>query len=181
MKHLLTLLILFISSSISFGQNNEPKEITPQILQKITTEVDKEASRFRQSVSSKGLTADAIEFAVDTFKIAHICSKRMDTDYSTTGMNLTIEEMTASYDKLLNKYYNKLLKTLLPDDKKSLIKAQRSWINYRDAEMELIRAMTKDNYSGGGTMQSIVATEGNSNLIARRTAELFDYYNAIEK
>ena len=179
MKQYLTLIILFLLIHPSFGQSNDPHEITPELLKKISTEVAKEASFFKTSILNNGLSPDAIEFAVDTFVIAHISSKRMEIDYTTFGMNITLEEMTNSYDKLLNKYYNKLLKMLLPEDKKILVSAQKSWINFRDAEGRLIWMLTKENYSGGGTMQSNIGTGACFDLVQKRTVELFNYYNAI--
>ena len=105
----------------------------------------------------------------------------MDIDYSTIGMNITVDEMTSSYDKLMNKYYNKLLKTLKPGDKKVLINAQKAWLTFRDAETKLIGTMTKEVYSGGGTIQSNIATGAYSDLVVQRTIEIFQYYNNIQR
>ncbi len=105
----------------------------------------------------------------------------MDIDYSTVGMNITVDEMTSSYDKLMNKYYNKLLKILKPDDKKILVTAQKAWLAYRDAEAKLIGKMTKEEYSGGGTIQSNIATGSYSDLVVKRAIEIFNYYDGIIK
>ena len=82
---------------------------------------------------------------------------------------------------MLNKYYNKLLKILKPEDKKILVTAQRAWLAYRDPEAKLIGTMTKEEYSGGGTIQSNIATGAYSDLVAKRTIEIFNYYDAIIK
>jgi uncharacterized protein YecT (DUF1311 family) len=173
---LFTSLIFF-----SFGQKNAPKEITSQVLQKIKADVEKDVSAFKQKISKEEMTADRIEFSVDTFRIEQIVSKRMDIDYSTNGMNITVEEMTVSYDKLMNKYFNKLFKSLKPEDKKVLVTAQKAWIGYRNAEGKLIGTMTKDIYSGGGTIQSNIATGSYSNLVIKRAIEIFNYYDSIIK
>jgi uncharacterized protein YecT (DUF1311 family) len=91
-------------------------------------------------------------------------------------MNTTIKNMAASYDKLMNKYYNKLLKLLKPDDKNVLVAAQKAWLKYRDAEFKLIGTMTKEEYSGGGTIQTNIANGRYADITVRRTIEIFNYY-----
>jgi uncharacterized protein YecT (DUF1311 family) len=105
----------------------------------------------------------------------------MDIDYSTVGMNITVNEMTSTYDKLMNRYYNKLLKILKPEDKKILVTAQKAWITYRNAETKLIGTLTKEEYSGGGSIQSNIATGSYSDLVVKRAIEIFNYYNGVIK
>ena len=181
MKNTIFLITLFFVSNLAFGQNNGPTEITPQILQKLNADIDKQIPSYRQRLSKQELTADQIEFSIDTFRIEQLVSKRLDIDYSTAGMNITVDEMANSYDKLMNKYYNKLLKALNPGDKKILIAAQKVWLAYRDAEAKLIGTMAKEEYSGGGTIQSNIATGSYSGLIVRRTTEIFNYYDGMIK
>ncbi len=181
MKYSLLLLLCVFLYPLSHAQDDGPKEVTPQLLQKIKAEVDKEAILLKQKLSKDDYSAERIEFSIDTFKIEQIVSKRIDIDYSTAGMNIAVSEKTTAYDKLLNKYYNKLLKSLSAEDKKVLIAAQKSWLAYRDAELLLIGTMTKDEYSGGGTIQSMIATGSYSALIVRRTVEIFNYFDGIMK
>ncbi|MBV4357181.1 lysozyme inhibitor LprI family protein [Pinibacter aurantiacus] len=181
MKRLLLLLSLFCVAHFSFAQDSGPKEITPQVLQKLKADIEKQIPAFKQKLSRENLTADRIEFSLDTFRIEQLVSKRMDVDYSTAGMNMAVEEQTASYDKLMNKYYNKLLKTLKPEDQKVLVSAQRAWLAYRDAELKLIGTMTKEEYSGGGSIQSSIAIGSYSELVVKRAIEIFNYYDGIIK
>jgi uncharacterized protein YecT (DUF1311 family) len=181
MKKYLMILFALLSGYFSFSQIDGPKEITPQILQKLKNDIEKEIPAYKQKLSKRDLTADQMEFSLDTFRIQQLASKRIDIDYSTVGMNTTVDEMTDSYDKLLNKYYSKLLQALKPEDQKVLINAQRAWIAYRDAELKLIGAMTKDEYSGGGTIQSMIAIGSYSDLVISRTLEIFNYYDRIIK
>lgn len=39
--------------------------------------------------------------------------------------------------------------------------------------------MRKDEYSGGGTIQSNIRAGSYCHLVASRTIEIFDYYNGI--
>jgi uncharacterized protein YecT (DUF1311 family) len=173
-------MILCFIGNIALGQNS-PKEISPEILKKIKAEVEAQIPKLKLKLSKQEFNADEIEFKIDTFRIETIASKRMEIDYSTTGMNITVDELTTSYDKLMNKYYGKLMKLLKPEDKKVLITAQKAWLAFRDAELNLIGTMTEDKYSGGGTIQSNIRTGSYSSLVVERTIKIFNYYNEIIK
>jgi uncharacterized protein YecT (DUF1311 family) len=174
-------LIGLVFQSFSFAQNAGPTPITPQMLENIKAEVEKEVPLFKQNLSKAGFTNNQIEFSVDTFRIMHLLTKRMNIDYSTAGMNKTVEEMAIAYGKLMNKYYDKLLKVLKPEDKQTLISAQQNWQVYRNAEHKLIWVMAKDAYSDGGTMQSNMATADCADLDVQRAIEIFNYFDYIIK
>ncbi|BDQ12598.1 lysozyme inhibitor LprI family protein [Sediminibacterium sp. TEGAF015] len=144
-------LFAFIAK-LSAGQVDKPKELNPQI-----------------------------EFSRDTSYIEKAFSLRMKKDYTTVGMNKAIEEMTSSYDQLLNKYYNRLLKLLQPQDKITLVTAQKAWLKFRDAESKLIRTLSKEAYSGGGTIQSNLVSSGYADLVVKRCIDIFKYYDSLEK
>lgn len=120
-----------------------------------------------------------IEFSRDTSRIGQILTQRMTKDYTTAGMNKALEEMTSSYDQLLNKYYNRLLKLLQQQDRTTLIAAQKAWLQFRDTESKLIRALSKDVYTGGGTIQSNIAAGAYAELVEKRCIDIFNYYNLI--
>jgi uncharacterized protein YecT (DUF1311 family) len=181
MRQFAFLTVFLFWGYLSFAQTDGPKEITPQILQKIKADVERQVPTFKQELTKEDLNNDEIEFALDTFRIEQIAAKRIDIDNSTSGMNFTVDELTASYDKLMNKYYNKLLQLLKPEDKKVLITAQRAWLSFRDAEASLIVTMVKREYSGGGTMQSNIATGHYSDLVTDRALNIFNYYDIVMK
>jgi len=171
-----TFLTITLSFSLlSFSQHKEMKNITPSILQGINEDIEKKANLFKANLLKTEMTPLQIEFSVDTFKIEQIAAKKIDIDYSTMGMNNAVNDLTAFYDSLLNKYYQKLLKSLKVEDRKVLISAQRAWMNYRDAEVKLISTMTKEEYSGGGTIQSNIATLNYNYLVKHRAIEIFSY------
>jgi uncharacterized protein YecT (DUF1311 family) len=181
MKHLFLLSIFFLVGYLAHGQNDEPRDITPQILEKLKAEVEREVPAFRKKIQKNNWSNDKIEFAIDTFRIERLLYKRMDIDYTTIGMNTTVHEMGVSYDVLLNKYYKKLKSALQPEDQKTLISAQKAWLAFREAESKLIMTMTADQYSGGGTIQSNISVGSITNLLIERTLEIFNYYDRIEK
>jgi uncharacterized protein YecT (DUF1311 family) len=180
MKHLILFLILFFALRACFGQDSGPQEITPQILQKLKNDIEKQIPSLKQKLSKQYFNADQIEFSLDTFRVNQLCSRRIEIDYSTMGMNVALEELADSYDKLMNKYYNKLLKSLKPDDQEILINAQRAWLAYRDANGKLIDTLTKEEYSGGGSIQSNVAIGRYEDLVEERAIQIFDYYSSPE-
>ncbi len=181
MKHLFLVSICFFAAQLAYTQNNEPREITPQILEKLKADVEKQVPAFRQKLQRKGFSNDRIEFTIDTFRIHQLLHKRISIDYSTIGMNTSVYEMGVSYDILLNKYYKKLKSALTPEDQKTLITAQKAWLAFREAESKLIMTMTADQYSGGGTIQSNISAGSIQDLLMQRTIEIFQYYDNIEK
>ncbi|MFZ6023796.1 MAG: lysozyme inhibitor LprI family protein [Bacteroidota bacterium] len=181
MKSLFLLLACLFVGYLSIGQKVSSNEITPRILQKLKADIEKQLPEFKKQLSRQELTADQMEFAVDTFRIEQLVSKRIDIDYSTQGMNKAVQEMTKSYDSLMNKYYTKLLQVLKQEDKKILVNAQKAWLIYRDTEAKLIGTLTKIEYSGGGSIQSNIAVGSFANLIVRRAVEIFNYYDGIVK
>lgn len=181
MKQLLLFAIIISFGHFAFGQNEGPKEITPQVLQKINADIEMQIPALKEELLKLEYTGNLIEFSLDTFRIEQIVTKRMDIDYSTPGMNITISEKTVAYDKLMNRYYNKLLKVLKPADKIVLLATQKAWLAYRDAERKFIGTITKEAYSGGGTIQSNIATIAYSEIVVKRTIDMFNYFDNIVK
>jgi uncharacterized protein YecT (DUF1311 family) len=174
--------ILFLFSCfLLFSLSIFAQKLTDQKLAEITKSAEQKAQQYKGSLKDKDLSKDQIEFSVDTFKINRISELCMEVDYTTVGMNQAVMRLTADYDKLLNKYYQKLLKVLEEDDKKVLIEAERAWMKFRDAEKALIGMMTKEQYSGGGTIQSNIATGAYADLVIKRTLDIFNYYDAVLK
>ena len=182
MRYILVLTGALHFGSLAIAQNDGPTNVTPEMLQKIKAAVEIQVTKYRQGIAKKDYTADRVDFSVDTFRIERIVAKRIEADYSTMGTTEAVSDGTEAYDKLMNKYYNKLLKLLKPEDKKVLIAAQKAWLQFRDAEFKLIGIMGKDEYSGGGSIQSNIAVDTYSELIVKRTVDIFNYYdNAIKE
>lgn len=181
MSRTLIIALFTLISSVSFGQSEIPKEITPPVLQQIKTAVNELIPAYKKTLALKELSSAAIEFSIDTFYIGQVLSKRIDLDYTTVGMNISINEMSSNYDRLLNKYYTKLLKILQPQDKTALVTAQKAWLQFRDTESKLIRTLSKDAYTGGGTIQSNIVAGAYADLVVKRCIDIFNYYDNIEK
>jgi len=177
----LSVLFLFFSL-ICVAQAEGPTEVTPARLKTIKEEVLAESKSYRAELdSAKAFSPEFVEFMTDTFVVNRIANRMTDLDYSTYGINNAIDESVKGYDKLLNKYYNKLLERLKGDDKQVLIDAQRKWLAFRDAELHLLGVVIKDEYSGGGTMQSNILGATYADRIVNRVVELFYLYEGMLK
>ncbi len=185
MKPFLFLLALFIITLSAHAQKaNGPTSVTPAMLQKFTAEIESELPAFTvryEKLNSERTDKfdEGIKFAVDTFKIERMMVKCMDADYSTMGMNTAVYEAAAKYDALMNKYYKLLSAKLQPADRPALIAAQKSWLAFRDNEVKLYQMLRKDNYSGGGTIQSNFMSAQYLDIVKTRTLTLFEYYSGL--
>jgi uncharacterized protein YecT (DUF1311 family) len=120
-----------------------------------------------------------IEFAIDTFRIEAYIDKYIEADHSNAGMVAATNEATHKYDSLLDKYYNKLLLVLTPEDKKVLTEAQNAWLAFRDSELKLIQTLGNDKYSGGGTIQELINRASYMDLIKDRTVSIFYHLSMV--
>ncbi|HWJ26163.1 MAG TPA: lysozyme inhibitor LprI family protein [Flavisolibacter sp.] len=176
MKKGLFIIGLFISF-FSFSQGSQPPmEVTSGLQIKIRQGIEKEITGFRQKLLKDKENAVHIEFAVDTFRVERFMVKCTEIDYSDFGMREATNAGSALYDSLLNKYYKKLSAVLKDDDKKALVQAQRAWLAFRDNEMKLVETISKDQYSGGGTIQQLTEASEYLNLVKERTIVLFEHY-----
>lgn len=178
----LTLTVLFCAFGINLmAQNVGTQEITPQVIEKLRSEIEKQIPSLKQEFEKREMNADEIEFSLDTFRIERLAAKKIELNYSTLGINVAVNDLTESYNKLMNKYYNKLFKLIQTDDKEVLIAAQKAWLTFRDKEENLIGTLTNKIYSGGGTIQYIIATGSYSEIVKKRSIKIFDYYNNLLK
>jgi uncharacterized protein YecT (DUF1311 family) len=120
-----------------------------------------------------------IEFKADTFAIEKRKEMRMEINWSTAGMNGATYEAEREYDNLLNKYYQKLMAKLKPEDKEILRQSQRNWIAFRDSEREVNYMLTDWPYSGGGTIQTTISANYYLEITRRRVIELYRYLGRL--
>jgi len=178
MKKALVAVFIFFCTSQLFSQVKDyPTEVTDSISKKINTAVEKEVLQLKSNLEKKKYPKEEIEFILDTAIIELYYTKYMDYDYSTAGMNTATFEANQKYDKLLNKYYQKLMAVLKGQDKQVLTQSQRAWMNFRDNEKKLIETLTKDEYSGGGTIQILNYSSQVLELTRKRLLEIYAHYH----
>jgi len=165
------------TNTLSFSQaNGGPIEITPVILQQIKQEIELEALKFKAKLIKEKEKSIHIEFNLDTFRVEQLMAKWIELDYRDFAMKEAIYEGARLYDSLLNKYYKKVLEALKSEEKKILVQAQKTWLAFRDSELKLIAALSKDEYSGGGTLQQLTEASIYLNIIKDRTIALYGHY-----
>ena len=165
----LTAIAVVILSLQSYAQNTK----------KVQNIVDKELKVYQKVLEKEGYDALMIEFSSDTFKVEHTFSATIADMVNSPQILEAGEKATAEYDKLLNKYYNKLLAKLKGDDKKVLIKAQKAWLAFRDAEQDLIGTMSAQQYSGGGSIQKDINESTYQELVKNRLVHIFNHLSRI--
>lgn len=153
-----------------------PADVTPELQKKLKLEIEKEIPKLKQELEEKEINSAQIEFTLDTFRIEQLMEKWIDLDYSDFGMRDAGYAATKLYDSLLNKYYKKLLAVLQNNDKQVLIQAQKAWLSFRDNETKLTETISKEEYTGGGTMQNIVESVKYLTLVKSRTIAIFEHY-----
>jgi uncharacterized protein YecT (DUF1311 family) len=138
-------------------------------------DIDLQVTNLKTELSERISNQDKIDFMLDTFRLNQSINQKM-SDYSNTLGSVTLlQEEIGSYDKLLNKYYQRLLKKINPSDRDILIEAQRSWLAYRDDEIKLLQLIREDEYSGGGTIQPIIFLDRKKELTKNRVFQLVEY------
>jgi uncharacterized protein YecT (DUF1311 family) len=175
MKFVLFTLAFFLQMN-AFSQNKTPVEVTPGLQKKLMQEIEKEVPALKQRLVKSKENMAVIEFAIDTFRAERLMSKWIDLDYGDFGMRNAGYAAARQYDSLMNKYYKKLSSVLKGDDRKILVQAQKAWLSYRDKETKLVETISKDEYSGGGTMQQLTEASEFLNMIKNRTIVLFEHY-----
>lgn len=184
MKRTNFILWFVITSNFVFAQ--PPKEISDSDLVMYKQEIQNESVTLRLELLKKHYLNDfdkqiSVDFQIDTFLIERLQSKRISIDYSTYGMIKATSDSEIEYDKLLNKYYQLLIKKLNDSDKEILKQSQKKWILFRDSEKNLNSAIAKNEYSGGGTMQGITVANKTAEITQKRVIELFNYLNRFKE
>jgi uncharacterized protein YecT (DUF1311 family) len=179
------LFIIFLFT-IDFSITQEPYVLSEEELLKFDDSINNNAEVLRLQLlkelenPSKNRELE-IEFQVDRFKIIQNIQKRTEEYVNPFGQNMnkinSFEEI--EYDKLLNKYYQKLLNKLKEPDKETLRQAQRNWIKFRDSEIKLIDIIYSPNYSGPGFLPILSGSSTISEHTKNRTIEIYNLLLAI--
>lgn len=175
----LTIAIGIIISLPSFAQDENLTTVTAAEQQQIKLNIEKEVTKIRPRIQKNYNMAEA-EFYLDTLRIDRFRSRMLEKDYNNLGMQSINYQAAKMYDSLLNKYYKKLTTLLKGDDKKVLQQAQKAWLAFRDAENTLTGIMSKDEYSGGGSIQGLINSGMYLERIRKRVEELFEHYQRTQ-
>ncbi len=180
MKKFITLLSLTISIQ-AFAQ---PRPITVTDSVNIETTLrqagDSLAQLLRKGESiTSGLSEFSVQFTCDTFMIEQRQRFQLEIDYSTRGMIASAYEAQRNYDSLLNHYYELLMAKLSENDREILELSQQNWLKFRDTELTLNRSLTEEKYTGGGTIQAVIAASRALELTRNRLIDIYVYRERI--
>ena len=184
MKILLFLLLFFPFCAISQLEEGEldslkkvwTADLKAQMVEMRIGVFDPEESQYTELVFSDSVR---LEFAKDTFLLNGLFTLQSDADQTTFGMSRAAYDYETGLDALLNKYYALLLKKLTKEDRELLRESQRNWIKFRDAERKLSGTLTMDNYTGGGTIQSLIHSARYFEITRTRLYEIVDYLERL--
>jgi uncharacterized protein YecT (DUF1311 family) len=181
MKITLTSFLVFISITTNLNaqklwENGMDSLKAVDIINKVKTEKKEYLAILKKE---DVYNANEIEFMLDTFELEKMYAYTMDDYYCNTCMQQTAYFIAAEYDKLLNKYYKKLLAKFSAKDKTALIEAQRAWVKFNKLDLHLTDTAMKDEYTGGGTMWRTIRADSYLQKIKTRVLEIGNLYNIM--
>ncbi|MBD1392060.1 lysozyme inhibitor LprI family protein [Mucilaginibacter glaciei] len=181
MKNVIAVVFATFCANCLFAQSKRAEMLDTSILDKINRQVAIEALQFKKQLINNKTDQERIVFCVDTFVIRHIEAERIKANNTTLSINKTVIGAINAYDALLQDYYNKLGSLLLTIDKADLLTSNNAWINYQKTEIKLIGDLSKDKYSGGGTIQTNIEAELDEKIVMERLDRIFNYYDTVFK
>lgn len=117
-----------------------------------------------------------LEYLQDTLAITLLSEKRIKYCTGNHEIRKFAKDIRTAYDKLLNKYYRKLIKALpIESDRKKLKEVQLLWLKFRAQDFNfydqnIMRHATEKNY---GYMVYSQRTEYDTLLIRERLEQLY--------
>jgi len=178
----ITILLFTLIHSLSIAQNTSPRAITEDDSVRIEMTIATEIKQLEDSLRNLDkffINEEFIEFKADTFAIEQRKKLKMEINWSTAGMNGATYAAEREYDHLLNKYYQRLMGKLEPEDKEILRQSQRNWIRFRNSERKVNQMLTNWQYSGGGTIQTTISANYYLEITRRRVIELYRYLGRV--
>lgn len=105
-------------------------------------------------------------------------AKAMKDKVSTIAMREVQAEAYQKWDAQLNQDYQKLLKSLKPQEQVFLRKAQRKWLGFFESENQLLSDVI---YHGGGSLAPLILSDAATEMIKRRTCQLKQHWKAKQE
>lgn len=121
--------------------------------------------------------SDSIQrlFLEDTFLVENLYRKQLEKDLSTLGINKANLACSSEYEKLVDNYFTILLAKMKEEDKDLLNSWQKDWKTWMEKDRTLIGQLMQEQYSGGGSIQSIEYTNRLMMQQKNRLLTLVDY------
>lgn len=113
--------------------------------------VEEGASEFSDSIQRS--------FLEDTFVVENLLIRQLQKEPTTLGINKANLACASEYEKLVDNYYAVLLSKMKEEDKELVISWHRARRSLLEEERRLIGKLMQEEYSGGGSIQSITYTQ----------------------
>lgn len=114
-------------------------------------------------------------FQEDTFVVENLLIRQLEKESTNLGINKANLACASEYEKLAEKYYAILLSKMKDDDKPILAAWSNARKSYMEAERTLIGKLMQEEYSGGGSIQSLVYTKRLMNAQKEHVLIIVDY------
>jgi uncharacterized protein YecT (DUF1311 family) len=126
-----------------------------------------------------GLTLRVAAFADETKKPIDLwLEKALAKNHSTMGMRKATIQARELWDADMNQTYRRLMNTLKPTQRAALVKSQKAWLAFRDAEFTTNLAVIG---SRRGTMWPLVTDERALQIVKERAQQLQGYDELINE
>ena len=103
-------------------------------------------------------------------------SKELDKDPSTNGMRQATIKATKMWDTEMNRAYRHVLSQLTAAQRASLVRSQKAWLTFRDAETE---ANQRIIYTRQGTMWLLAGDTHQMEIVKARALQIKAYERDI--
>ncbi len=177
MKKNILLISCILISTIAFGQNRITLKAAKDNLFKQVDSLRKHKPL--DDYNGQWVAKLEKEFYLDTLYIERLWALELDYNSSTQGIAQANYNAENHYDTLLNKYYNKLINRMVGKDKEVIKESQRNWIKFRNSERIFNNTIQDEQYSDGGTIHTIFATQKFADITRQRVIELYYYLDRI--
>lgn len=114
-------------------------------------------------------------FLEDTFVVENLLSRQLEKESTNLGINKANLACASEYEKLAEKYYAILLSKMKDDDKPTLVSWKTARKSCMEAERALIGKLMQEEYSGGGSIQSLTYTSRLMNAQKEYVLKIVDY------
>ncbi|MNJ86043.1 hypothetical protein D3C87_35260 [compost metagenome] len=169
---------LFIRCSLVYGQvsDSEMEKLKTKWRAELCSEGTELATK-RQRMEGVSAFSDSINrlFIADTFVVENLLRRQLRKDPTTLGMNKANLACASEYEVLVEKYFQILLIKMKEEDAELLISWQKEWKALQDKERPLIGKLMQEEYSGGGSIQSLTYTGRLMKAQKDHLLQLMDY------
>lgn len=153
--------IVFLQSSFLFSQVSDSEMETMKT--KWRVELRQKGHELAMKSSRKEGASDFSDsisrlFLEDTFVVENLLSRQLEKEKTNLGINKANLACASEYEKLVTKYSTILLSKMKEEDQELFVSWQESWKTLMEKERTLIGKLMQEEYSGGGSVQSLTYT-----------------------